>query len=125
MRKDDALEDEDFRSFEMPMYREGMHYRWFERDEEEETRIRAAQAAKRERSVRRAVRTGLTLSIGAFGYGAYAGDIPVAFLSMSFLMLLAAPTFRRFPAPWGNRIANGAEGFAAGLFFGAFILLFF
>ena len=68
--------------------------------------------------------TGILLAAGVFLYGVVAADVPVVFLSVSFLGFMCRRFFTHNGHPWGAFVGNVLKWFSLVLLAGAFLLTF-
>ena len=69
----------------------------------------------------RGQKTGMMLSAALLVYALVSGDVPLAFLTLSFLMFLLRPLAEKMVGPW---LGNVMKGFAMALGMGAVVLAF-
>ena len=69
----------------------------------------------------RGQKTGMMLSTVLFVYALVSGDVPLAFLTLSFLMVLLRPLAEKLVGVW---LSNAMKGFAMALGMGAVALAF-
>jgi len=65
--------------------------------------------------------TAMMLSLALLVYAVVAGDVPLAFLLLSFLIFLLRPPAEKFVGGW---LSNAMKGFAIALGMGAVVLAF-
>lgn len=69
----------------------------------------------------RGQKTSMVLSVALLAYALLSGDVPLAFLLLSFLTYLLRPLAEKFVGAW---LSNAMKGFSLALGMGAVVLAF-
>lgn len=69
----------------------------------------------------RGQKTSMVLSVALLAYALLSGDVPLAFLLLSFLTYLLRPLAEKFVGVW---LSNAMKGFSLALGMGAVVLAF-
>mgnify|MGYP003592032840 CR=1 FL=1 len=98
-----------------------MHFQ--EQQERDETGIPTAKQGKQ--LFTRGELTGMGMALCLLVYGLFQQDIPLVFLTSSFLVFEAHSFFAQSGSPQGKNISNLLKGFSIALFAGSLIILLY
>jgi len=101
----------------------GMTMHFQEQQERDETGIPTAKQEKR--LFTRGELTGMGMALCLLVYGLFQQDIPLVFLTSSFLVFEAHSFFAQSGSPQGKNISNLLKGFSIALFAGSLIILLY
>ena len=113
----------------------GMRYRWFDKEENhvDEYGLRKSRAEwdreddgqKPRRIFSHGEITGMVLASVLLLYSLFAGDIPMLFFALSFLIFMGRRLTALMEERKGTALGNLLKGFSIALFFGAIVMAIF
>ncbi|MBR2215949.1 MAG: hypothetical protein IJ849_09355 [Selenomonadaceae bacterium] len=109
-----------------------MRYRWFANDEDKtdelgvpKTRQPIEVPENPRGGMSRGETSGVVLSALIFLYAIFTADIPLAFVTVSYLLFELRRFTHLLGEPWGNFMKNLLGGFSVALFVGAIGMMLF